>query len=88
MSVSTAQPLLTLTELAQFAGGDLVAREVPIRPTEREAWLKTPILGASIDTRTLEPGEVFVPLAGGNTDGHRFIEEVWRAVIVSVGAGS
>jgi UDP-N-acetylmuramoyl-tripeptide--D-alanyl-D-alanine ligase len=78
MSVSTAQPPLTLTEVAQFAGGDLVARDVPAQPTEREAWLRRPISGASIDTRTLEPGDVFVPLAGSHTDGHRFIEEAFR----------
>jgi UDP-N-acetylmuramoyl-tripeptide--D-alanyl-D-alanine ligase len=31
------------------------------------------IHGASIDTRTLIPGSLFVPLAGRNTDGHAFL---------------
>ena len=31
--------------------------------------------GASIDSRTIERGELFVAIAGPNHDGHRFIEE-------------
>jgi len=31
------------------------------------------VLGASIDTRTLRPGEVFFALRGERTDGHRFL---------------
>ena len=29
----------------------------------------------SIDTRTLEPGDIFIPLKGSHHDGHDFIEE-------------
>lgn len=29
----------------------------------------------SIDTRTLEPGDIFIPVKGKNFDGHNFIEE-------------
>ena len=31
--------------------------------------------GVSIDTRSLEPGDLFIPLVGPNHDGHAFIEE-------------
>lgn len=32
----------------------------------------------SIDTRTLEPGDTFIPIKGPNFDGHQFIEEAIR----------
>ena len=31
--------------------------------------------GASIDSRSIRPGELFVALPGGRTDGHRFVSE-------------
>jgi UDP-N-acetylmuramoyl-tripeptide--D-alanyl-D-alanine ligase len=70
-------PTLTLTQIAQLSGGDLVVREVPSSPAEREALLRAGVAGASIDTRTLEPGALFVPLPGENTDGHRFLEQAF-----------
>ena len=70
-------PTLTLTQLAQFSGGDLVVRDVPSSPTEREALLRSGVDGASIDTRTLSAGQLFVPLPGANTDGHRFIGQAF-----------
>jgi len=78
MMASATQPLLTLAEVARMAAGDLVVREVPTAPGEREAFLKSGVDGVSIDTRTLAPGQLFVPLRGGNTDGHRFIPEAFR----------
>lgn len=33
---------------------------------------------ASIDSRTLCPGELFIPLTGNNCDGHRFLGEVFQ----------
>jgi UDP-N-acetylmuramoyl-tripeptide--D-alanyl-D-alanine ligase len=72
------QPVLTLVELAQFANGDLMVREVPGGAAEREAFLRAGIAGASIDTRTLVPGELFVPLAGEHADGHTFLAEAFR----------
>ncbi len=32
-------------------------------------------MGYSIDTRTLRPGDIFIPVKGKNFDGHAFIEE-------------
>lgn len=72
-----ATPTLTLTQLAQMAGGDLAVREVPQGAREREAFLKSGFDGVSIDTRTLRKGELFVPLPGSNLDGHRFLEEAF-----------
>jgi len=78
MMASATQPVLTLAEVARMAAGDLVVREVPAAPGEREALLRSGVDGVSIDTRTLVPGQLFVPLRGGNTDGHRFIPEAFR----------
>ncbi len=72
-----AAPILTLPQVAQFAGGDLVVREVPAHPSAREALLRSGITGASLDTRTLAAGELFVPLRGANADGHRFLVEAF-----------
>jgi len=74
----SAAPFLSLPQLAQMAGGDLVVRAVPPEPAAREAWLRSGIGGVSIDTRTLEPGDLFVPLPGSRVDGHAFIEEAFR----------
>jgi UDP-N-acetylmuramoyl-tripeptide--D-alanyl-D-alanine ligase len=55
-----------------------------------EANLKgrnVPVTGVSTDTRTLQPGDVFVALVGDRFDGHEFIKEAQQrgasAVIVS-----
>jgi UDP-N-acetylmuramoyl-tripeptide--D-alanyl-D-alanine ligase len=46
--------------------------------------------GASIDTRTLEPGEIFFALKGAHADGHDHVQEAFGkgAAAVVVGAGS
>src|SRR5262249_8158551 len=72
-----ARPLLTLPQLAQFAGGDLWVRDLPSGAAAREAWLASGVSGASRDTRTLEPGQLFVPLPGARADGHAFIGEAF-----------
>jgi UDP-N-acetylmuramoyl-tripeptide--D-alanyl-D-alanine ligase len=53
--------MFTLDEVARICGG-----------TARNAGPQR-ITGASIDTRTLAPGELFFALVGENTDGHRFL---------------
>jgi UDP-N-acetylmuramoyl-tripeptide--D-alanyl-D-alanine ligase len=78
MNALTNAPLLTLPEVARAVTGDLVVREVPTRADAREAFLRQAIDGVSIDTRTHAPGQLFVPLRGGNTDGHRFLDEAFR----------
>jgi UDP-N-acetylmuramoyl-tripeptide--D-alanyl-D-alanine ligase len=56
-----AEPLWTSDEIVAATGGKLVGR--PFAAT-----------GVSIDTRTLEPGDLFVAL-GGVRDGHEFVEQ-------------
>jgi UDP-N-acetylmuramoyl-tripeptide--D-alanyl-D-alanine ligase len=76
--VNAAGPApLTRVRVAQLAGGDLVAREVPAGAAAGEAFLAAPVEGAGIDTRTLPPGALFVPLPGRHTDGHDFLAEAF-----------
>jgi len=58
---------LTARELEALTGGRL------IRASDR------PIRGAAVDSRLVEPGALFVALAGERTDGHRFLAEAARA---------
>ena len=54
---------LTADDLVRFTGGRLLARS------------DRPILGAAVDSRLVEPGEVFVALPGERTDGHAYLPE-------------
>ncbi|GLK70398.1 UDP-N-acetylmuramoylalanyl-D-glutamyl-2,6-diaminopimelate--D-alanyl-D-alanine ligase [Ancylobacter dichloromethanicus] len=54
---SAASPLWTPAALARATGGRLTAE----------------IGGVSIDTRTLQPGDVFFALHGDNSDGHAYV---------------
>ena len=69
---------MTLTQLAQLAEGDLTVREVPRDPTAREALLRRVVEGAAIDSRSLRPGELFVPLPGTRADGHDFLAQAFE----------
>src|SRR5258705_13759067 len=73
-----APPALTLPQLAQMAEGDLCVREVPAGATEREALLRGGVNGASIDSRKIRPGELFVPLRGSRSDGHQFLADAFE----------
>jgi UDP-N-acetylmuramoyl-tripeptide--D-alanyl-D-alanine ligase len=55
---------LTLTDIAQFAGGSIESGD-PAKPVSR----------VSTDSRTLQAGDLFVPLRGENFDGHKFVEQ-------------
>lgn len=70
-------PMIPLPQLARWANGDLVVKSVPAHPTEREAFLKSGVTGASIDTRTIRPGMLFVPLPGSQVDGHAYLDEAF-----------
>ena len=78
MIVSAAPRLFALPELARVASGDLVVREVPSAALEREDFLRSGVSGVSIDTRTLERGDLFVPLPGSRVDGHAFLAEAFH----------
>jgi UDP-N-acetylmuramoyl-tripeptide--D-alanyl-D-alanine ligase len=77
MTTSVETSRIPFPQLARMAGGDLVVREVPSDPVAREAFLKDGVEGASIDSRTIETGQLFVPLPGSHTDGHRFLAEAF-----------
>ena len=64
----------TIEQIAKFAGGTM---------NSRAADMHTSIIkGISIDTRTIEEDNVFVPFKGEHADGHRFIDTAF-----SKGAG-
>jgi UDP-N-acetylmuramoyl-tripeptide--D-alanyl-D-alanine ligase len=69
---------MTLVELAQWAGGDLVVRDVPGDANAREALLRARVHGATLDTRAITPGMLFVPLPGSRSDGHAFLDEAFE----------
>lgn len=52
---------LTANELAAITGGEVLARSDRL------------ILGGAVDSRAVEPGNLFVALPGEQTDGHRFV---------------
>lgn len=72
---------LTLRELVQATGGLVLQGE----PGE-------PFTGVSTDSRTLTPGDLFIPLVGERFDGHRFLTEALTAgaagLLLAPGPGS
>ncbi len=54
----------TADDLARLTGGRLLARS------------DRPIRGAAVDSRLIEPGQVFVALPGERVDGHAFLADV------------
>ena len=56
-------PALTPDDLVRLTGGRLLAGS------------DRPIRGAAVDSRTVQPGQVFVALPGERTDGHWFIAD-------------
>ena len=60
-------PALAAPELRALTGGQL------LRTSGR------PIRGAAVDSRLVQPGELFVALPGERTDGHRFLDDAVRA---------
>ena len=62
-----AEPAMTADELIRLTAGRL------LKPSAR------PIRGATVDSRAIEPGELFVALPGERTDGHRFLGDAAAA---------
>lgn len=58
---------LTLSEIAAFCGGTLVGDG------------NTEVTAFYTDSRQTQPGMMFVPIRGENTDAHRFIPQVFEA---------
>lgn len=62
-------PLWTLDELAAACGGRL----------ENGGKGDAPVASVSIDTRTLEPGALYVAIRGENNDGHDYVGKAFEA---------
>ncbi|WP_243299842.1 UDP-N-acetylmuramoyl-tripeptide--D-alanyl-D-alanine ligase [Bacillus litorisediminis] len=58
----------TLEQVANMTNAELSI------PTSSQDKIK----GVSINTRTIETGQLFVPLAGENVDGHKFVEQAFE----------
>lgn len=58
---------LSLRQIAELSGGLLAAGDP-----------ETPISRISTDSRTLRPGDFFIPLRGENFDGHKFVHQAVR----------
>ncbi|PDO11187.1 MAG: UDP-N-acetylmuramoyl-tripeptide--D-alanyl-D-alanine ligase [Candidatus Reconcilbacillus cellulovorans] len=58
----------TLRQIAEMSGGRLA----------EEANADTPVAGVSIDSRTIAPGNLFIPFVGTSHDGHSFVPEAIR----------
>jgi len=54
--------------------GELIGPEAELS----SAWGAVPITGLAVDSRQVEPGDLFAALPGVNTDGARFIAEALR----------
>src|ERR1051326_8542264 len=63
-STARSMETLTLSQIAAFAGGTVAA-------DNGDATVSR----VSTDSRTLQAGDLFVPLRGMNFDGHKFIEQ-------------
>ncbi|HEX4897475.1 MAG TPA: UDP-N-acetylmuramoyl-tripeptide--D-alanyl-D-alanine ligase [Candidatus Limnocylindrales bacterium] len=64
---STGGFALTSAELVAMTGGELVLAS------------SRPIRGAAVDSRLVQPGQLFAALPGERTDGHRFLGDAVRA---------
>jgi UDP-N-acetylmuramoyl-tripeptide--D-alanyl-D-alanine ligase len=72
---ASAIPWLTLTEVLRAVGGTLHGAA---RPGSEPSFT-----GCAIDSRSVLPGEIFVPLPGSRADGHAFV-----AAALTAGAGA
>ncbi|WP_411842617.1 UDP-N-acetylmuramoyl-tripeptide--D-alanyl-D-alanine ligase [Salinicoccus sp. HZC-1] len=61
---------VTIEQIAEFCSGKLNRAARNIKSEKMK--------GVSIDTRTIEKNNLFVPFLGENADGHRFIEEAFE----------
>src|SRR5574340_1472699 len=52
---------------------DKIFEQIPLEVLAPAEIPAVPISGISLDSRTLQPGNLFVALTGGTSDGHRYI---------------
>ncbi|CAD2072132.1 UDP-N-acetylmuramoyl-tripeptide--D-alanyl-D-alanine ligase [Phocicoccus pinnipedialis] len=58
---------ITIEKLSEFTNGTMNCKATEIKDVS--------IKGVSIDTRTIEENNLFIPFVGENVDGHKFIEQ-------------
>jgi len=63
-----AEPLWTATELRELYGAAAISGDLPETAG-----------GVSIDTRTLQAGDIFFAIRGDRTDGHQYVEQAFAA---------
>ncbi|MCL5037653.1 MAG: UDP-N-acetylmuramoyl-tripeptide--D-alanyl-D-alanine ligase [Chloroflexi bacterium] len=61
--------LFNLEEVLRATGGRMGSNHIPG---------DTPLPRISTDTRTIRPGDLFIPLSGENFNGHNFMEEAFK----------
>ncbi|PWU67540.1 UDP-N-acetylmuramoyl-tripeptide--D-alanyl-D-alanine ligase [Gracilibacillus dipsosauri] len=58
----------TLEQVARMAEAEL----------SHDKWKDVQIEGVSIDTRSIQQGQLFIPLPGSNVDGHKFVRQAFE----------
>ncbi|WP_066187306.1 MULTISPECIES: UDP-N-acetylmuramoyl-tripeptide--D-alanyl-D-alanine ligase [Gracilibacillus] len=58
----------TLSQIAVMANAELSSNQYSNRT----------MTGVSIDTRSIEEGQLFIPFTGANVDGHQFVEQAYE----------
>lgn len=82
---SNPHDFLTFSELIRNLPAGLVVSQTPDPHSHRGQ--DPQIRGIALDSRQVKPGELFVALAGGSVDGHRFIvDAVQRGAAAVVGS--
>ena len=64
---------IRLSEIVVATGGTLVDRRDKSREERSVRHEASNVLGVSIDTRTLKPGDIYVAIRGKRLDGHQFV---------------
>ncbi len=60
---------------------------IPLKTVSTDMIPEVPVTGVAFDSRTVQPGQVFVALVGGNTDGHLFIPAaIERGAVAVIGS--
>ena len=62
-------------ELISATGGELYTLPSPTQQTQQPSVRD---FSFSIDTRTIQPGDVFIALQGDKTDGHDYLEHAMQ----------
>lgn len=56
----------------------------PIKAFLSQDWTNKNVTGINTDTRTLQPGDIFIALVGERFDGHNFVEKALQSGVTAV----